>query len=58
MILVHNTRKVGDHLKEYKDEPFVTVAEDWDIWLKNSLVEDLVVFTIELWTMKYCIDLE
>ena len=48
MILVHSTGKVGDHLKENEDQPFVTVAEDQDILLRNALVEDLFVFVRNL----------
>jgi hypothetical protein len=29
-----------------------------DIWLRNALVEDLVVFVVKLWTMKFWISLE
>jgi hypothetical protein len=52
-ILVHSTGKVGDHLKEREDYPSVTAAENWDILLRNALEEDLVVFVVNLWTMKY-----
>jgi hypothetical protein len=38
MILVHSTRKVGDHLKEREDRQCVINAEDWDISLKNALL--------------------
>jgi hypothetical protein len=30
----------------------------WDILLRNALVEDLVVFVVKLWTMKFWISLE
>jgi hypothetical protein len=53
MILVRNIGKVGDHLRENEDQPFVTVADDRDIWLRNVLVEHLVVFVVNLWTMKF-----
>ena len=58
MILVRSTRKVEDHFKEKEASLFVTVAEDHDILQRNSLVEDLVVFVVKLWTMKFLIALE
>jgi hypothetical protein len=58
MILVRSTGKVGDHLKEKDDQFFVTTAEDRDILLRNSLIEYLVVFVVNLWTMKFWISLE
>jgi hypothetical protein len=57
-ILARNTRKVGDHLKERENKPSITIAENWDIFLRNALEEDLVVFVPKLWTTKYWISLE
>jgi hypothetical protein len=48
MILMRSTRKVGDHLRERDDQPYVTVAEDQEILLRNALVKDLVVFVAKL----------
>jgi hypothetical protein len=58
MILVCSTRKVGDHLREREDEIFVKAAKGCDILLRNALVEDLVVFVVKLWNMKFWICLE
>jgi hypothetical protein len=53
MILVCSTRKVRDHLREREDELFITIVEDRDIFLRNALVEDPVVFVVKLWIMKF-----
>jgi hypothetical protein len=57
MILVRSIEEVGDRLNEREELTFVTVAEYLDILLRNSLVEDLVVFVAKLWTMRYSIAL-
>jgi len=58
MTLARSTEEIGDHLEEREDQPFVTIAENQAIYLRNELVEDLVVSFAKLWTMKYWISLE
>jgi hypothetical protein len=48
MNLVCSTGKVGDHLKEKEDSPFVIIVEDQDILIRNALVEYLVVFVVKI----------
>jgi hypothetical protein len=58
MILVHSIEEVGDRLKEREESLIVTAVEDLEIFLRNALAEDLVVFVAKLWTMRYWISLE
>ena len=38
VILVHSTGEVGARLKERENLHYVTIAEGWDIFLRNALV--------------------
>jgi hypothetical protein len=58
VIPVRSTRKVGGHLKEREDSLFSIVAKDWDILLRNALVEVLFAFVVSLLDMNFCISLK
>jgi hypothetical protein len=58
MILMRSARKVGDHLRGRDGLTLCYNCRKLAILLRISLIEDLVVFFVKLWTMTFWISLE
>jgi hypothetical protein len=51
-------RKGWESFKRKRGLTLCYSCKNWDIFLRNALGEDLVVFVAKIWNTKYCISLE